>query len=123
MPMIDVEWDPKEYSQGDMTALCNTLNQMLRRAIRTARPSVDHEYKVIVRGQPQPPIAIDAPALEIRVDYHVEWKFTKDELDVIAAEMQRGVEFELEELELGLDDGKIRFYARVGYKGVDLRTP
>ena len=122
MPMIDVEWNPYEYSVGQMTTLCEEFEDDLRTAIKLAKPSVDHEYKIMVRGRPQPPITINVPMLEIRVDYHEEWDFTKEELDEIAAEMQRRIEFTLQESGIDVEGGKIRFYARTGYKGVDLQT-
>ncbi|MCA9359941.1 hypothetical protein KC850_02790 [Candidatus Kaiserbacteria bacterium] len=122
MPMIDVEWDPYEYSVGQMTALCKDMEDDLRASIKHARPSVDHEYKVLIRGRPHPPIALNVPMLEIRVEYHQEWEFTQEELDKIATEMQRRIEYTLNEFKILVEDGKIRFYARMGYKGVDLQT-
>jgi hypothetical protein len=122
MPMIDFEWSSYEYSLGQMTALAKTLDDDLRAAIKVARPSVDHEYKIMVRGRPQPPIAIGVPMLEFRIDYHEEWRFTDEELVKLLAEMHCRIEHLLKAFDVPVENGKIRLYVRSGYRGADLNT-
>lgn len=121
MPMIYVEWLPRNFGQHHIVDLCRSLDGYLRRAIRMARPSVNHEYKVMIRGNPHPNIAIGIPDLEIRIEYHEEWMFTEAERSVMSNELASDIETHLQGEGYDGIKAKLRFYSLTGYKGVDLK--
>ena len=70
MPRMNFEWLPHYFKRDDILELCQSSEEYLRHAIKVARPPVNHEYKVMIRGNPHPNIAIGIPDLEICVEYH-----------------------------------------------------
>ena len=120
MPMMKFEWLPHYFNRDDVLELCQKADEYLRRAIKVARPSVNHEYKVMIRGNPHPSIAIGIPDLEIRVEYHEEWMFTEEERNVMSSELASYIEAHLEGKGYYEAKARLRFYSLSGYKGVDL---
>lgn len=121
MPMVYLEWNADSFTLAEMTALGEQLEAAVRNAIKVARSSVNHEYGVLIRGQEQPEIAINLPDLEVQMEYHKEWCFTDDELDTIVDELSGSIETYLEQYDCEGLTAKLRLYARMGYKGLNLQ--
>ncbi len=121
MPMINVEWLPNFFKRDDVLELCHHLDGDLRSAIKLARPSVCHEYKIEIRGNPQSNISIGTPDFEVRIEYHAEWEFTQDEIESISNSMAKAIESRMGKYPYQNAISKLRIYKKVGYKGVNLK--
>jgi hypothetical protein len=120
MPAIGFEYDAAVFDDGAMNKFGQSLDRALRDAIRYARPSVNHAYKVFVRGNPQGCITFGVPALEIVVRYHAEWEFSKHEFALIGQHLAGHVRSKLNGLGEPVEDVKIRFYIENGYQGFEV---
>ena len=121
MPHISFGYDPDVYREDQIIFLVDRLEVAVRKSIKTARPSVDYDYGVTIRGGPHPPITRSVAGLEINIDYHQEWEFREKERKVIADHLGYFVTHTLKTVEASTAGVKIRLYARIGYEGRTLK--